>query len=264
MNKKDFGKRFTALLEQLATVEATAHREDDGSVYVDNQALLNWKVKARNLLAQAVGPSSEHFQQFTEAEGVFYGTNHDILESLKAVFLAAKEDYEEGWISNEENAGKADMVQRFNPKSRKVFIVHGHDEAFKLSVARFLEQGGLQPIILHEQPNSGHTIVEKFESHTQDVSFAVALLTADDVGGQNATTLQPRARQNVVFEYGYLLGLLGRARVCAIVDPSVEKPSDIHGVVYISRAGEWKNELVKELITANVPFDLQKAFGGGT
>lgn len=33
----------------------------------------------------------------------------------------------------------------------KVFIVHGHDDAAKTSVARFIEQLDLEPIILHEQ-----------------------------------------------------------------------------------------------------------------
>ena len=38
--------------------------------------------------------------------------------------------------------------------SRKNFVVHGHDNEAKESVARFLEKLGLEPIILHEQPSS--------------------------------------------------------------------------------------------------------------
>ena len=56
-------------------------------------------------------------------------------------------------------------------KSRKVFLVHGHDEAVKQSVARFLEKLNLEVIILHEQPNKGRTVIEKFEQHS-DVGFA--------------------------------------------------------------------------------------------
>ena len=51
------------------------------------------------------------------------------------------------------------------PLSRKVFVVHGHDEAPREKVARFLEQIGFEPIILHEQPNRGRTIIDKLESH---------------------------------------------------------------------------------------------------
>lgn len=46
---------------------------------------------------------------------------------------------------------------------RKVFVVHGHDNGLKEAVARFLTRLQLEPIILHEKPNEGSTIVEKFE-----------------------------------------------------------------------------------------------------
>jgi len=49
------------------------------------------------------------------------------------------------------------------PENKKVFIVHGHDAEMKQAVARSLEKLELEPIILHEQPNKGRTIIEKFE-----------------------------------------------------------------------------------------------------
>ncbi|MGQ5266204.1 TIR domain-containing protein, partial [Xanthomonas arboricola] len=60
--------------------------------------------------------------------------------------------------------------------SRKVFIVHGHDDGARETVARFLERIGLEAIILHEQANQGRTIIEKVVAHS-DVGFAVVLLT---------------------------------------------------------------------------------------
>ncbi len=65
-------------------------------------------------------------------------------------------------------------------KSTSIFIVHGHDNAMKLDVARMLSKLGLEPIILHEQPDSGQTIIEKFERHS-DVDFAIILLSPDDM-----------------------------------------------------------------------------------
>jgi predicted nucleotide-binding protein len=56
--------------------------------------------------------------------------------------------------------------------SRKVFIVHGHDDGARESVARFLEKMGFEPIILHEQANQGRTVIEKVEAHG-DVGFVV-------------------------------------------------------------------------------------------
>jgi Predicted nucleotide-binding protein containing TIR-like domain len=46
-----------------------------------------------------------------------------------------------------------------------IFIVHGHDGPAKIELALFLERAGLNPIILHQQPNAGRTIIEKFEAH---------------------------------------------------------------------------------------------------
>jgi predicted nucleotide-binding protein len=99
----------------------------------------------------------------------------------------------------------------------------------KESVARFLEKLDLRPIILHEQPNKGRTVIEKFEAHS-DVGFAVVLLTPDDVGGlaSSPDKLSRRARQNVILELGYFIGKLGRAKVCALYKEGVEIPSDIH------------------------------------
>ena len=65
--------------------------------------------------------------------------------------------------------------------SKDIFIVHGRDNAVKEEVARFIDKLGLHPIILHEKPDRGKTIIEKFEHHS-DVGFAVVLLTPDDVG----------------------------------------------------------------------------------
>ena len=66
--------------------------------------------------------------------------------------------------------------------TNKIFIVHGHNEALKEKVARMLGNLKLEPIILHEQSDNGMTIIEKFEQHSNDVNFAIILLTADDFG----------------------------------------------------------------------------------
>lgn len=112
---------------------------------------------------------------------------------------------------NQAAVGEADSV------SKKIFIVHGHYDAAKLDVARTLEHAEFDPIILHEQPNSGQTIIEKIENNT-DVSFAIVIYTACDKGmeydADPSNDLRPRARQNVVFEHGYLIGKLGRNCVC--------------------------------------------------
>jgi hypothetical protein len=144
------------------------------------------------------------------------------------------------------------------PTSNKIFIVHGHDEAALLALARFLEKLELQPVVLKEQPNQGRTIIEKFEACADDVGFAIVLMTPDDVGGK-ATGDDPaaRARQNVIFELGYFSGKLGRGKVCLLRKGQVEIPSDLFGIVYtdLDDAGAWQSTLIKELVAAKLPFD---------
>jgi predicted nucleotide-binding protein len=144
---------------------------------------------------------------------------------------------------------------------RKVFVVHGHDEVAKVTVARFLEAIGFEAIILHEQTNRGRTIIEKFEAHS-DVGFAVILLTPDDHGaGAEQKESRPRARQNVIMEWGYFIARLGRSHVCALRKGDVELPSDIDGIVWepFDQHGAWKQKLANELEDAGFEIDYQKA-----
>lgn len=107
---------------------------------------------------------------------------------------------------------------RPSPNAR-LFVVHGRNEGIRESVARFLESLGLPVTILHEQPNKGRTIIEKFEDYADDVGFAVVLLTGDDRGGLAETPPKgflPRARQNVILELGFFLGKIDRERVCPL------------------------------------------------
>jgi predicted nucleotide-binding protein len=121
----------------------------------------------------------------------------------------------------------------------KVFIVHGHDGALKNDLEVFLRGINLEPIVLHRQPDEGLTIIEKFERYS-DVKFAFILLTPDDAA-INADELkipdekrdwELRARQNVLFEFGYFIGKLGRSNVCCIYKEGVALPSDVSGLLY--------------------------------
>lgn len=146
-----------------------------------------------------------------------------------------------GYLADNENKRKSVMTN-------KVFIVHGHNDAVKEKVARFVEHLKLTPIILHEQIDRGQTIIEKVESNSNDVNFAIVLLTADDEGKEKTETdYKLRARQNVIFEMGYFFGLLSRSHVFLLLDDDVEKPSDMSGIVYNSFKEGWRTKLFKEL-----------------
>jgi len=145
-----------------------------------------------------------------------------------------------------------------------------------------LKEFGLNPIVLHEQPGGSRTIVEKLEK-CSDVGYAFIILTPDDIGistdevptkkglmtitiatgkDQNKPSefLKPRARQNVVLEFGYFIGKLNRDKVCCLLKGDVERPSDMHGIVYIyfkESINEVRDKIVKELKAAGYKIKIQ-------
>ncbi len=134
------------------------------------------------------------------------------------------------------------------PPTRRIFLVHGQDEGSRESVARFLERLGFDVTILHERANQGRTVIEKFEAHGNS-GFAVVLLTPDDEGGEKGSSpMRSRARQNVLLEWGYFVGRLGRDHVCALRKGDVELPSDMIGLVWIplDEHGGWKSKLASQ------------------
>lgn len=120
----------------------------------------------------------------------------------------------------------------------RLFIVHGHDDTTKLSVKNYLQNVLRlpEPIILHEQPDRGRTIIEKFEEVAQESDGAVVLLTPDDqYVNEGSNEELRRARQNVILELGYFLAHFGRrsGKVLLLYKGRTEIPSDLSGVVYI-------------------------------
>jgi predicted nucleotide-binding protein len=151
------------------------------------------------------------------------------------------------------------------PKNQ-VFVVYGHDDAAKQSLETMLRRWGLEPLILDQLPSEGQTIIEKLEKYTGEVGFAVVLATPDDEGYRigRPDEKKTRARQNVVLELGMLLAKLGRKRVAVILknQKEMERPSDIHGLIYIAYKDDLIKEggvlLAKELAAAGYEIDVRK------
>lgn len=147
-------------------------------------------------------------------------------------------------------------------RSNKIFVVHGHDNEMKSAVAQTLQKLDLDPIILHEKPNSGRTLIDKISDYNH-VSFAVILLSPDDLAYPKEKTpdeAKYRAKQNVIFELGYFLGRLGKQNVVAIYrkKKDFEIPNDYNGVLWIEYKSGWYFELIKELQAANFDVDANK------
>jgi len=215
-----------------------------------------WNRHVASFLEAAAPEFLADFVRLADPQDVF-GSHAAQVGMLEGVAL--KLEMETGGSAPVAAAG-ASTLPVIAQQSKKVFVVHGHDSAAKEAVARALERLGLEAIVLHEQPNAGRTVIEKFEQYT-DVGFAVVLLTPDDVGAakKDSANLNPRARQNVVLELGYFLGKLKRSRVCALYKSGVEIPSDFDGVLYIELddKGAWRTKLAQELSNARVPFNVE-------
>lgn len=144
--------------------------------------------------------------------------------------------------------------------SNKIFIVHGHDSQLKTDVERFIHEIGLEPVVLHRQTDNGNTVIEKFEKNS-DVGFAFILLTPDEVSmtkdqldlPDGSRKIEYRARPNVIFEFGYFIGKLGRSRVCCLHKGEVSMPTDLAGLVYKKVDESIDNQayaIIKELKNA--------------
>lgn len=154
---------------------------------------------------------------------------------------------------------ESQSTQNNETSKDKIFIVHGHDDALKTEVARFIEKQRIEAIILHEQTDTGETIIEKIEKHS-DVGFAIILYTPCDLGRSSLKSEESnkhRARQNVVFEHGYFMAKLGRSNVLALKKEDVEIPGDLSGTIHTEydSPGAWKLKLAKTLANAGYEID---------
>ena len=218
-------------------------------------AFQEWYGEACAVFVKYFGKSDEYIDKFCKIDVT--GNGYSLEDSYQEAYPIYKIYIEK---LNDMSTGKND-IQMSKTSNNKVFIVHGHD-SLKTEVELFLTKLGLEPIILHKQANMGKTIIEKIEKYT-DVGFGIVLYTPDDEGRVKGNSeLSSRARQNVVFEHGYLIGKLGRDRVCALVVDNVEKPGDIDGIVYVNvdDNGYWKVALAKDMKAVGFNIDLNKAF----
>lgn len=144
-------------------------------------------------------------------------------------------------------------MAKFAGDNKKVFIVHGQNEAKKLELKDFLSKLALDPMILHQENDLGKTIIEKFEHYASQCAFAIVLLTPEDkqTPADDSKEQKWRARQNVILELGWFMAKLGRDRVLLLHKGDLEIPSDISGVIYapfresVTEAGETIRDRLK-------------------
>lgn len=253
-------------LQRLVDEAPVPEMEDDSSLEVRK-----WIQDVYTAFINIFGEDSSQFTRLPNGHKTTPDGVREYLKNMVASVASGLDEVEYFWEDETEAARKPSkqfdlQVPETDQNgqrtmTKKVFVVHGHDEGKREAVARFLDMLELEPIILHEQANKGRTIIEKFEDHA-DAGFAVVLLTPDDIGAvdRDKNDLKPRARQNVILELGFFIGKLGRKRVCALKSHCVENPSDVDGMVYINldEPDAWKTGLVRELRAAGFDIDANR------
>jgi len=149
--------------------------------------------------------------------------------------------------------------------NRKVFVVYGHDQVARTQLEAMLRRWDLEPLIIDQLESSGNTIIEKLEEYIPQAAFGIVLATPDDMGYPKGKEEEKkyRVRQNVVLELGMLLSRLGRSKVAILLKNTedMEKPSDIHGLIYIPFTADVKEttvDLVKEMNKNGYYIDISK------
>jgi predicted nucleotide-binding protein len=151
-----------------------------------------------------------------------------------------------------------------------IFLVHGHDHTFRDEVRGFMQELGVDPVILSQVRSRSRSLLDRFETVALQADFAVILLSSDDVGAARTVfedrehggtqTLKYRPRQNVVLELGFFFGRLGWEKVAVIFKgaprpwPEFDLASDLAGAVFLEVDGEldWRSELKARLHDASV------------
>jgi predicted nucleotide-binding protein len=116
----------------------------------------------------------------------------------------------------------------------RLFIVHGRDERFLQELIEILRLEKIEPVVIQTFARTGQDLLTFIENRIRSCVAGFVLLTPDDEGRlyQFGEPLRQRARQNVIFEGGYLTALFrGTNRICFVQQGDLEIPSDLNGLL---------------------------------
>jgi len=131
---------------------------------------------------------------------------------------------------------------------RRVAVICRLDAATCDAVSAFLTQLGLEPVAV--APAGGGTLMGRVDA-LRDLDFAVVAMPADDTG----------AGAGDLLEIGFLLGSLGRTRVCFVLEGKAAASSSIDGFPRhaMDEGGLWRLLLAREMKQSGLDVDLNRA-----
>jgi hypothetical protein len=167
-------------------------------------------------------------------------------------FLSDQDSFDKDWEKS-----LTDSIKEALNQYPKIVIIHGRgnngEELRNFIVSQSISPvnefneynplfGISTPLIMNLAGSGAVTITSVFEELASEASAAIAILTADDIGGfaRKAGSseiisafelqLQKRARENIWIEVGWFWGRLGREKIFLWLKDMVEIPSDLQGV----------------------------------
>lgn len=264
MEKTDLIIGLNELIKRLQNDVSNAYRTQGFSF--GDERYEKWKNQVRKFLDENLPDEKLRFEKSikfyglvslpNETEEQDFWRNHGnrVKAYIDSLLLDIQNDEYEAPDINKTKTKKESSVMN----NKKIFIVHGRNEAIRDKVEAFVRRIGLEPVILCKEANRGQSILEKIISYS-DVGFALVLYTGCDEGRLSGSeeVCKPRARQNVVFEHGYMIAHLSKDRVVALIeDNSIEIPGDYAGVVYISLSdSDWETQVKRELHAAGIEYN---------
>ncbi len=192
------------------------------------------------------------------------------LETLPPEKITFEDEVTAALASMIADASRGRRIAPVKERKKSAFIVHGHDLDLLKQVEDHLKSVGVEPIVLVEIGGAQLSLFQKFLRWSEDVNFAIVLVSADDFGasrrqydepGVADRALQFRMRQNVLLELGFFYGYLGWENVFVLfrppdkVFPNFEMPSDLAGILYdhFDPDGKWKTLINERLQNAGFP-----------
>jgi predicted nucleotide-binding protein len=142
---------------------------------------------------------------------------------------------------------------------RRVAIVSSHGEAAAASVAEYVGQLGLDVVVIGEAPVSDNiTFVERLAG-VRGADYAIVLTPAaalaPEAGGHGAPA-------DTLLEIGFLFGVLGRGKVCFLVEGKAPVAPELQDLVLVQPRDEadlWRLLVAREMRKAGLEVDMNRA-----
>lgn len=151
------------------------------------------------------------------------------IEAVLAVFEEAPEHAGNTATRTTASPTHSGSQEPIQPSPIRVFVAHGRSSSWRSVADALRDDHGLEVLYFESLKRAGMTVNQVLETALGLATHAIAVMTAEDhlEGGIR------RSRQNVIHEIGLFHGRLGFDRVIILHEASVERFSNMEGIIYI-------------------------------